>query len=230
MAGRPDHRHAPAQPAAGSPPRPRGRFGFRKFLEPHLPPSMVPRWMGWGGCFGGLAFLLFLSQVYTGILLLTYYKADPARAWDSVTFIKSNVRMGWLIQRVHTVGADMLIVMVLLHMARVTYYKIYRPPHEYHWLSGVVLLCLTVFMAFTGYLLPWTNLSYWAVSVGTEIPGSVPVVGEQIATWLRRGPVVSGETLGFFYALHVAVLPISIVLGMATHYIMIRRTGISKPL
>ena len=218
------------EPSQSLSPRVRGRFGLKRFLEPHLPPSLVPRWMGWAGCFGGLAFLLFLIQAYTGILLLTYYKPDPARAWDSVTFIKSNVRMGWLIQRVHTVGADMIIALVLMHMARVAYHKIYRPPHEYHWLSGVVLLGLTVFMAFTGYLLPWTNLSYWAVSVGTEIPGAVPIVGEEVATWLRRGPTVSGDTLGFFYALHVSVLPVSIVLGMAVHFIMIRRTGISKPL
>lgn len=217
-------------PKPGQPTNPRGRFGVKRFLEPHLPPSLVPRWMGWGGCFGGLAFLVFLIQAYTGVLLLMYYKPDPARAWDSVTFIKSNVRMGWLIQRVHSVGSHMLIVLVLMHMARVAYYKIYRPPREYHWLSGVVLLGLTVFMAFTGYLLPWTNLSYWAVSVAAEIPSAIPFVGEDISTWLRRGPIVSGETLGFFYALHVAVLPITIVLGMAVHYIMIRRTGISKPL
>ncbi len=211
-------------------PHPRGRFGLRRLIEPHLPPTLVPRALGWAGCFGGLAFLLFLIQVYTGVLLLMYYKADPARAWDSVTFIKSNVQMGWLIQRVHAVCADMMIALVLMHMARVAYYRIYRSPREYHWLSGVALLVLTTSMAFTGYLLPWTNLSYWAVSVGTEIPGAIPVVGDDLAAWLRRGPLVSGETLGFFYALHVSVLPATIVLGMLVHYIMIRRTGISKPL
>ncbi len=221
---------AASRPSASATTARRGRFGLQKLLKPHLPPSMVPRWMGWAGCFGGLAFLLFLIQVYTGVLLLTYYKPDPAHAWDSVTFIKSNVRMGWLIQRVHTVGADMLIVLVLMHMARIAYLKIYRHPREFHWVSGVVLLGLTVFMAFTGYLLPWTNLSYWAVSVGTELAGAVPFVGDAFATWLRRGPVVSGETLGFFYALHVSVLPAVIMLGMLAHFIMIRRTGISRPL
>lgn len=199
-------------------------------VKVHLPPLVVPRSLGWAGCFGGLALVQFIIQIYSGILLLIYYKADPMRAWDSVTFIKSNVPMGWLIQRVHTVSAKMMIALVLMHMARVAYYRIYRHPREWHWVSGVILLALTTFMGFTGYLLPWTNLSYWAASVGTEIPTAVPVVGESVATWLRRGPNVSGETLGFFFAMHVAVIPALIALVMGMHFIMIRRTGISRPL
>ncbi|UCE60672.1 MAG: cytochrome b N-terminal domain-containing protein [Phycisphaerales bacterium] len=216
--------------AQSSSPSSKRRVGLLPLIKLHLPPRLVPRSLGWAGCLGGLAFVQFLIQAYTGILLLIYYKPDPARAWDSVTFIKSNVPMGWLIQRVHTVGADMLIVLVFMHMARVAYYKIYRPPREFHWVSGMVLLGLTTFMAFTGYLLPWSNLSYWAASVGTEIPSAVPGIGEQIAIWLRRGQNISAETLGFFFAMHVAVLPALIVCLMGVHFIMIRRTGIAKPL
>ncbi|MBU0717019.1 MAG: cytochrome b N-terminal domain-containing protein, partial [Planctomycetes bacterium] len=120
--------------------------------------------------------------------------------------------------------------LVFMHMARITYYKIYRAPRELHWLSGVVLLLLTLFTALTGYLLPWTNLSYWGASVATEIPSAVPVVGEQISIWARRGPNISGETLGFFFAMHVWILPATAVLFMGMHFVMIRRTGISKPL
>lgn len=218
------------QPMPSTSSRSQRRVGLKPLIKVHLPPPVVPRSLGWAGCFGGLAFLQFLIQVYTGVLLLIYYKPDPARAWDSVTFIKSNVQMGWLIQRVHTVGADVLIALVLMHMARIAYYRIYRHPREFHWLSGVLLLGLTTFMAFTGYLLPWTNLSYWAASVGTEIPGAIPGFGEQIATWLRRGPNISAETLGFFFALHVSVLPGLIACIMGAHFIMIRRTGIAKPL
>ncbi len=206
------------------------RFGLTPFVERNLTKKLVPRTLGWAGCFGGLAFLLFIIQIYTGVLLLIYYKPDPARAWDSVTFIKSNVPMGWLIQRVHTVGADMMLVLVFMHMARVAYYKIYRTPRELHWVSGVVLLLLTCMTAFTGYLLPWTNLSYWAASVGTEIPGAIPFVGEQISTWARRGPTISGETLGFFFAMHVWMLPTVAVIFLAMHFVMIRRTGISRRL
>lgn len=211
-------------------PRSGRRLRLRPLIDAHLPSPVVPRSLGWAGCLGGLAFVQFVIQVYTGILLLMYYKADPARAWDSVTFIKSNVQMGWLIQRVHTVSAKMMIALVLMHMARVAYYKIYRHPRELHWLSGVILLMLTTFTGFAGYLLPWTNLSYWAANVGTEIPGAIPVVGEGVSTWLRRGPNVSGETLGFFFAMHVAVVPALIACMMGMHFIMIRRTGIAKPL
>ncbi len=211
------------------PPR-RRRLRLKPLISAHLPPLVVPRSLGWAGCFGGLAFVQFLIQVYTGILLLVYYKPDPMRAWDSVTFIQSNVQMGWLIQRVHVVSAKMMIALILMHMARIVYYKIYRRPRELHWISGVALLVLTTFMGFTGYLLPWTNLSYWAANVGTKIPSAVPVVGEGISTWLRRGPNVSGETLGFFFAMHVAVVPAMILFVMGMHFMMIRRTGIAKPL
>ena len=206
------------------------RYQLTPLIEKNLTRKWVPRTLGWSACFGGLAFLLFMIQVFTGTLLLIYYKPDPQRAWDSVTFIKSNVPMGWLIQRIHAVGANMMIAMVLMHMARIAYFKIFRAPRELHWISGVVLLRLTMFLAFTGYLLPWTNLSYWGASVGTEIPGAVPFVGDYIVTWARRGPVISGETLGFFFAAHVWVLPATTVAFMGMHFAMIRRTGISRPL
>jgi quinol-cytochrome oxidoreductase complex cytochrome b subunit len=159
-----------------------------------------------------------------------YYKPSPEEAWDSVTFIKSNVPMGWLVQRIHVVGANVMIVLVLMHMARVAYYKIYRKPRELHWISGVVLLSLTLGLAFTGYLLPWTQLSYWGAKVGTEIPGGVPGIGQAIVSWLQRGDNITGETLGFFFSLHVWVLPAMISMFMVMHFLMIRRTGISRPL
>ena len=207
-----------------------GRLRLWPLIKVHLPPNVVPKSLGWAGCFGGLALVQFVIQVYTGILLMVYYEPDPAQAWDSIEFIKSNVEMGWLIQRLHTVGADIMIALVLLHMARIAYYKIYKHPREFHWISGVILLTLTTFMGFTGYLLPWTNLSFWAATVGTEMPAAIPIVGEPIATWLRRGPNISGDTLSFFYAMHVAVLPLIIACGMTMHFVMIRRTGIAKPL
>jgi quinol-cytochrome oxidoreductase complex cytochrome b subunit len=123
-----------------------------------------------------------------------------------------------------------MIALVLMHMARIAYFKIYRAPRELHWISGTVLLGLTTFLAFTGYLLPWTNLSFWGASVGTEIPGAVPIVGDQIVTWARRGPTITGETLGFFFAMHAWVLPLITVAFMGMHFVMIRRTGISRPL
>ncbi len=206
------------------------RYHVTPLLEKNVTKKPVPRTLGWAGCFGGLALFTFLIQVFTGALLLMYYKPDPARAWDSVTFIKSNVPMGWLIQRIHAVGANIMILLVMLHMARVAYYKIFRPPRELHWVSGVLLFLLTTALAFTGYLLPWTQLSYWGAKIGTEIPGAVPGIGDAIVTWVRRGRVIGPETLGFFFSLHIWILPAIISGIMGLHFAMIRRTGIAKPL
>ena len=206
------------------------RYELTPLIEKNVTKKQVPRTLSWAACLGGLSFLVFLVQVFTGMLLLMYYKPHPDAAWDSVTFVKSNVPMGWLVQRIHTVGANLMIVLVFMHMARVAYYKIFRAPRELHWVSGVFLAVLTTVMAFTGYLLPWTQLSYWGAKVGTEIPGAVPVVGAQIVKWVRRGDSISGETLGFFFAMHVWILPAVIVAFLGMHFAMIRRTGISRPL
>jgi ubiquinol-cytochrome c reductase cytochrome b subunit len=206
------------------------RYSLTPLLEENLTKKVVPRTLGWAACFGGLSLLVFLVQVFTGMLLLMYYKPQPTEAWDSVTFIKSNVSMGWLVQRIHTVGANLMIVMVMMHMVRIAYYKIYRSPRELHWISGTAMLGLVMMLAFTGYLLPWTQLSYWGAKVGTEIPGAVPVVGEAIVQWVRRGKTISGETLGFFFSLHIWILPACTSAFMAMHFLMVRRTGISRPL
>jgi quinol-cytochrome oxidoreductase complex cytochrome b subunit len=206
------------------------RFKVTPLLEQEVTKKQVPRTLAWAACFGGLSFFTFLVLVFTGMLLLMYYKPHPETAWDSVTFIKSNVSMGWLVQRIHAVSANLMIVLVLMHMARVAYFKIFRKPRELHWVSGVILALLTTQMAFTGYLLPWTQLSYWGAAVGTEIPGAIPVVGQDIVQWVRRGHAISGETLGFFFALHIWVLPSVMAAFMGMHFLMIRRTGISRPL
>lgn len=206
------------------------RYHVTPALEVNVTKKLVPRTLGWAGCFGGLALFTFLTQVFTGALLLMFYKPDPARAWDSVMFVKSNVSMGWLVQRIHAVGANVMILLVLLHMARVAYYRIFKPPRELHWVSGVVLFFLTTALAFTGYLLPWTQLSFWGAKIGTEIPRAVPGFGPMLVEWARRGKTLGPETLGFFFSLHVWVLPAIISGFMAMHFVMIRRTGISKPL
>src|ERR1035437_5431763 len=206
------------------------RYHITPLIEKNVTKKQVPKTLGWAACFGGLSLLLFMVQVFTGMLLLMYYKAEPNAAWDSVTFVKSNVPMGWLIQRIHAVGANLMIVMVLMHMARIAYYKIFRKPRELHWISGVILAGLTTVMAFTGYLLPWTQLSYWGAKVGTEIPGAVPYMGQYLVEFVRRGKNVNAETLGFFFSLHIWIIPAIMVSFMGMHFAMIRRTGISRPL
>jgi len=206
------------------------RYHLTPLIQKNVTRKQVPRTLGWAACFGGLALLAFLVQVFTGMLLLMYYKPDPNAAWDSVMFIKSNVPMGWLVQRIHTAGANLMIVLVFMHLLRVAYFKIFRKPRELHWVSGMMLAVLTTMLAFTGYLLPWTQLSYWGAKVGTEIPGAVPGVGNYLVEWVRRGKNVTGETLGFFFSLHIWILPAIISGFMVMHFLMIRRTGISRPL
>lgn len=206
------------------------RYSLTPILVKNVTGKQVPKHLSWAACFGGLAFFTFLVQVFTGALLMMYYKPHPEQAFDSVMYVKSNVPMGWLIQRIHAVSANVMIVLVLMHMARVAYKKIFHPPRELHWVTGVVLLLMTLTMAFTGYLLPWTQLSFWGAKVGTEILSAVPYIGDAVVLWVRRGRGISGDTLGFFYALHVAILPGIVGLFLAGHFFMIRRTGISEPL
>ncbi len=206
------------------------RYHLVPLIEKNVTKKHVPKTLGWAACFGGLSLLTFLVQVFTGMLLLMYYKPEPNSAWDSVTFVKSNVPMGWLVQRIHAVTANLMITLVFMHMLRVAYYKIFRAPRELHWISGVVLALMTTIMAFTGYLLPWTQLSYWGAKVGTEIPGAVPLIGQELVEWVRRGKNISGETLGFFFSLHIWILPAIISGFMGMHFAMIRRTGITRPL
>jgi quinol-cytochrome oxidoreductase complex cytochrome b subunit len=123
-----------------------------------------------------------------------------------------------------------MILFVFLHMIRVFVYKAYQPPRDFNWIVGAVLFCLTLGFGFTGYLLPWTQLSYWATTVGTEIPGAIPFIGPMIKYMMRGGLEVSGETLVRFFAAHVAILPAVTIICLLLHFLIIRKQGISDPL
>ncbi|MFQ6039770.1 MAG: cytochrome bc complex cytochrome b subunit [Candidatus Poribacteria bacterium] len=190
----------------------------------------VPKHVNWTFCFGGITMLLFMVQAFTGILLALYYKPSPQAAYESVQHIMNNVRMGWLIRQIHAWGANLMILMLFLHMMRVFLYGAYKSPREMNWMAGVILLFLTLMFAFTGYLLPWDQLAFWAVTVGTEITASFPIVGKYILMIARGGENVTGDTLARFFALHVIVLPVATGALMAIHLFMVRRQGISGPL
>lgn len=201
------------------------RAALRKALA-----KPVPRHINWLFCFGGITFLLFLIQVVTGILLTLYYRPTPEGAYESVRHISNEVSLGWLIRGLHHWAANALILMMLLHMFRVFYCGAYKHPRELNWMVGVCLLMVAMAFGFTGYLLPWTQLSYWASNVGTELANAVPVVGGPALVVMRGGPVITGETLTRFYSAHVIILPVITVLLLAAHFGMIRRQGISGPL
>jgi len=185
---------------------------------------------GYFNCFGGVALVFFAIQVLSGIYLLAYYIPHPDYAFKSIQLITTQVPLGWLIRRVHIIGAHFLLILVVIHMLKVFFSQAYKPPRELHWISGVMLLFLVLAMNFTGYLLPWSQLSYWATTVATSVPDSIPVVGRLLVQFLRGGTMVCTATLGRFYIMHIALIPIVMSGLMVAHFKMIRHTGIARPL
>ncbi|HYL07974.1 MAG TPA: cytochrome b N-terminal domain-containing protein [Candidatus Udaeobacter sp.] len=190
-------------------------------------------------CFGGMVFILIVIQLLTGVLLALYYVPDAtsvnggaAPAYNSVLFIQNSVYLGWLIRGVHFWAANILIVMVLIHMSRVYWTGSYRAPRELNWMVGVIMLLCIIFLSLTGYLLPWDTKAYFATEVTIKIAGSAPPqqLGAFIKEVLQGGPVVGPPTLQRFFTLHVFVLPALIVLLMYVHFRFIRAHGISEPM
>ena len=179
---------------------------------------------------GGMTLFLFFVQVFTGVLLLLYYRPSAAEAYESVQFIVTQVEFGWLIRNIHSWSANLLIGLAFAHFFSVFFLKAYRKPRELTWISGVLLLFLMLGFGFSGYLLPWNELSFFATKVGTGIAGAVPVVGHFTLRLLRGGDDVTGATLSRFYGLHVAVLPAITTALVALHLLFVQRQGMSVPI
>jgi cytochrome b6 len=179
---------------------------------------------------GGMTLFLFAVQVFTGVLLLLYYRPSAAEAYESVQFIVTQVEFGWLIRNVHSWSANLLIGLAFAHFFSVFFLKSYRKPRELTWVSGVFLLFLMLGFGFSGYLLPWNELSFFATKVGTGIAGAVPVIGHFTLRLLRGGDDVTGATLSRFYGLHVAVLPAITTALVAVHLLFVQRQGMSVPI
>jgi len=206
------------------------RYELSESLKPILD-KPVPDWQRrWWYCLGGLTFFLFIVQGVTGIMLAFYYKPTPAEAYLSIQFIENEVLLGSAVRMIHHWSANGMIVMAFAHMLRVFIMGAYKAPRELNWVSGVLLLVMTLAFGFTGYLLPWDQRAYWATTVGTEIAGSIPVIGELALVFLRTGWNITGLTLSRFFGLHVLVLPLVTVTSMGIHFIMIRKQGVMKPL
>ena len=178
-------------------------------------------------CLGGTAFLCFLILVITGMFLAMYYKPTPAEAYKSVEHIMTEVPMGSLIRSLHHWAANTMIAAVMLHMIRIYFMGAYKKPREMNWVVGIFLLLTTTTFGFSGYLLPWDQLAFWATKIGTGIAGSIPVVGEYISLVLVGGSDIGAETLTRFFAIHVLILPIAIAALLGMHFLMVRIQGIS---
>jgi quinol-cytochrome oxidoreductase complex cytochrome b subunit len=190
----------------------------------------VPRHITWLHCFGGLTFFTFIIQVVTGVIMTFFYIPSPDHATDSVAYLQDSVPFGSIIRSLHVWGAYAMVLLVFLHMVRVFVHKAYRKPRELNWVLGVGMIMLVLGFGFTGYLLPWDQKAYWATNVGINIVGTIPFVGETAANFLRGGPELGALTLVRFFALHVFILPLLLVVGMLLHFAMVRKQGIAKPL
>jgi quinol-cytochrome oxidoreductase complex cytochrome b subunit len=181
-------------------------------------------------CLGGISFFLFLALTVTGLYLMFFYVPSVSRAYQDIQAIEASVAFGTLVRNMHRWAAHLMVLTVFLHMIRVFYHGAYKPPREFNWVVGVVLLFLTLMLSFTGYLLPWDQIAFWAITVGTQMALYAPLLGAESSFFLLGGIQVGQETLLRFYVFHVIFLPLIAAIFMIVHFWRIRKDGgISGP-
>ncbi len=205
------------------------RIGARQLAKEELVDYLLPANINFWYSMGSILLFIFVMQVVTGILLLIYYVPDADKAFRSVTFIMNDVPFGWLIRMCHAVGSNMMVLVLLLHMFSVLFMGSYKSPRELNWVTGFILLTLVQGISLTGYLLPWSQLSFWATTVATNSVSAIPAVGQYLVEFLRGGKLVGPPTLGRFFALHVAVIPLTIAAVVGLHLFLLERIGVSTP-
>ena len=179
---------------------------------------------------GVMSLVLFGLLTFTGVVLMFVYIPSVERAYPSMLELITETPLGLLYRNTHRWAADLMVVVVFLHMLRVFFTGGYKPPREFNWLMGVGLLLLTLFANFTGYLLPWDQLAYWAITVGTSIAGYAPLFGEQALLYMRGGPEVGQGALIRFYTLHIALIPLLMAGLISIHLWRVRKDGgLSNP-
>jgi cytochrome b6 len=181
-------------------------------------------------CLGGITLTCFIVQVATGFAMTFYYRPTVTEAFASVEYIMTQVNFGWLIRSVHRWSASMMVLNMILHVCRVYLTGGFKKPRELTWVTGVALASVTVSFGVTGYSLPWDQVGYWACKIVTGVPDAIPVVGGLLVEVLRGGVSVGQSTLTRFYSAHTFVLPVVAAVLMLTHFVMIRKQGISGPL
>jgi len=181
-------------------------------------------------CLGGITLTCFIVQVATGFAMTFYYRPTVTEAFASVQYIMTEVNFGWLIRSVHRWSASMMVLNMILHVCRVYLTGGFKKPRELTWVTGVALASVTVSFGVTGYSLPWDQVGYWACKIVTGVPDAIPIVGGLLVQVLRGGVSVGQSTLTRFYSAHTFVLPVVAAVLMLTHFVMIRKQGISGPL
>ena len=205
------------------------RFPLTKLWKEHLAEYYAPKNFNFWYYFGSLALLVLVLQIVTGIFLTMNYKPDAAQAFGSVEYIMRDVPGGWIIRYMHSTGASMFFVVVYLHMFRALLYGSHRKPRELIWVLGVLIYLCLMAEAFFGYLLPWGQMSYWGAQVIVNLFGAVPLIGEDLAVWIRGDYVVSDATLNRFFAFHVIAIPLVLLGLVVAHLIALHEVGSNNP-
>jgi len=205
------------------------RFPLTKMWEEHLSKYYAPKNFNFWYFFGSLALLVLVIQIVTGIFLTMNYKPDGAMAFASVEYIMRDVEWGWLIRYMHSTGASAFFVVVYLHMFRGLMYGSYKKPRELIWLFGMMIYLVLMAEAFMGYLLPWGQMSYWGAQVIISLFSAIPVVGEDLALWIRGDYVISDATLNRFFAFHVIAVPLVLLGLVVAHIIALHEVGSNNP-
>lgn len=189
----------------------------------------IPKGVGWLYVLGSLSLFILILQAVTGILLAMNYSPSPDHAHESIYYVMHSVPMGSFIRSLHHWGASIMVIVVTLHMLRVFFMGAYKYPREMTWVVGVIIWLIVMGFGFTGYLLPWDQKAYWATMVGANIAQQAPFLGPDMADVLRGGNMLGAVTLTRFYAVHVLILPATILVAVGVHLFMVIRQGISAP-
>lgn len=205
------------------------RYPITDFWTKHLSEYYAPRNFNFWYYFGSFSLLVFVSQILSGIWLVMEYTPTADGSFASVQHIMREVRYGWLLRFMHTTGASAFFAVVYLHMYRSLIYGSYRKPRELLWLVGMVIYMLLLVEAFTGYVLPWGQMSYWGAAVITSFASAIPYVGDVLLVWLRGDFNVSGVSLHRFFALHVIAIPFILAVAIFVHLVALHHVGSNNP-
>lgn len=205
------------------------RFPLSDTWNKHVAEYYAPKNFNFWYFFGSLALLVLVNQIVTGIWLTMSYKPDAAEAFNSVEYIMRDVEWGWLIRYMHSTGASAMFIVVYLHMTRALLYGSYKEPRELVWILGMILFVALMAESFMGYLLPWGQMSFWGAQVILSLFGAIPLVGPDLALWIKGDYVISDVTLNRFFALHVIALPLVLVILVFMHIVALHQVGSNNP-
>lgn len=233
----------PPRPGEGEPPGPieQGKeagIGALDWIDERTSLSGVVRWTlfrkvpkgtNWFYTLGSATLFAFLSQAVTGVFLAMYYDPSPTGAYESVRHVTNDVFLGEFVRGMHKWGSTVMVILVFLHMGRTFFFGAYKYPRELNWIIGSLLLILTMVMAFTGYLLPFDQRSYWATIVGVNINGTGPFIGPYLSDFLRGGAEFGATTLSRFYSIHMLLIPGGIIALIGAHLYLVAKLGTTAP-